>query len=275
MTTTSAKSAWLAPFLHPTPERLERWLEAQAAQGWQPTDLGDLSAIRLHLAKSKSAQLRYVVDPQQHPDDDYRATYEDAGWEYVGELTSLQIWRRAYLGERPEAFTDRASRAARDRRLAWVTGIVGALALLGMVIRVALGVAGIGASSEDWILEAGVLALIGAAPGRGHGGLASPPVAPRDVRVAAHNVAASGPAGRDRDIVSIMVEVTRAEVHAALAEPHRIAIVDALALGDLSPSELGERTGQASNLLAHHLGFLRPPAWCTGAAPMATPGAPI
>ncbi|WP_291378745.1 helix-turn-helix domain-containing protein [Demequina sp.] len=53
-----------------------------------------------------------------------------------------------------------------------------------------------------------------------------------------------------------MVEVNRAAVHAALSEPHRLAIVDALALEDLSPSELGERTGQPSNLLAHHLGVL-------------------
>ena len=49
---------------------------------------------------------------------------------------------------------------------------------------------------------------------------------------------------------------SRADVHAALAEPRRLAIVDALALGDLSPGELGERTSQPSNLLAHHLGVL-------------------
>lgn len=53
-----------------------------------------------------------------------------------------------------------------------------------------------------------------------------------------------------------MVEVSRAEVHAALAEPNRLAIVDALALEDLSPGELGARTDQPSNLLAHHLGVL-------------------
>jgi hypothetical protein len=157
----STKSAWLTPFLHPTPERLEAWFEAQAAQGWQPVDLGDLSAIRLHLSKGKAARMRYVVDPQQDPDDDYRATYEDAGWEYVGELSSLHVWRRRYKGERPEAFTDRASRSTRDRRLAWVTGLVGALALLGMTIRIAVGVTTTGAAAEDWPLEAALLALIG------------------------------------------------------------------------------------------------------------------
>ncbi|RYU14917.1 ArsR family transcriptional regulator [Nocardioides iriomotensis] len=45
----------------------------------------------------------------------------------------------------------------------------------------------------------------------------------------------------------------RARVHAALADPHRLRIVDALFASDLSPAELGDRLGLASNLLAHHL----------------------
>lgn len=41
--------------------------------------------------------------------------------------------------------------------------------------------------------------------------------------------------------------------HAALADPGRLRIVDLLTLGDLSPSELQEELGMASNLLSHHL----------------------
>ena len=48
----------------------------------------------------------------------------------------------------------------------------------------------------------------------------------------------------------------RAGVHAALADRHRLAIVDALALGDRTPGELGELTAIPSNLLAHHLRIL-------------------
>jgi protein-tyrosine-phosphatase len=48
----------------------------------------------------------------------------------------------------------------------------------------------------------------------------------------------------------------RAAVHAALAEPTRLAVVDALLVGDASPGELGERLGLGSNLLAHHLRVL-------------------
>jgi protein-tyrosine-phosphatase len=45
-------------------------------------------------------------------------------------------------------------------------------------------------------------------------------------------------------------------VHAALGEPGRLAIVDALLLGDASPTELQQLLDMASNLLAHHLRIL-------------------
>ncbi|TCO59277.1 protein-tyrosine-phosphatase [Actinocrispum wychmicini] len=43
----------------------------------------------------------------------------------------------------------------------------------------------------------------------------------------------------------------------ALADPGRLAIVDALLVGDLSPGELGHALGLSSSLLAHHLGVLQ------------------
>ena len=45
----------------------------------------------------------------------------------------------------------------------------------------------------------------------------------------------------------------RARLHAALADPGRLRIVDALGLGDASPSDLQHELGMTSNLLAHHL----------------------
>jgi protein-tyrosine-phosphatase len=48
----------------------------------------------------------------------------------------------------------------------------------------------------------------------------------------------------------------RAAVHAALADPARLRITDALADGDLSPSELTSMLTMPSNLLAHHLRVL-------------------
>ena len=48
----------------------------------------------------------------------------------------------------------------------------------------------------------------------------------------------------------------RARHHAALGDPLRLAVVDALALADASPGDLGRQLGIAANLLAHHLRVL-------------------
>jgi protein-tyrosine-phosphatase len=48
----------------------------------------------------------------------------------------------------------------------------------------------------------------------------------------------------------------RVAVHAALADPARLAITDTLADGDASPSELAGMLAMPSNLLAHHLKVL-------------------
>lgn len=48
----------------------------------------------------------------------------------------------------------------------------------------------------------------------------------------------------------------RAAVHAALGDPGRLAIVDALLLGEASPTELQRLLAMPSNLLAHHVGVL-------------------
>src|SRR4051794_37531051 len=56
------------------------------------------------------------------------------------------------------------------------------------------------------------------------------------------------------DIPSLLA---RARVHAALGDPARLAIVDALTLGDASPGEIGHELGMPTNLVAHHLKVLQ------------------
>jgi len=57
--------------------------------------------------------------------------------------------------------------------------------------------------------------------------------------------------------VEVVAELERrAALHAALADPARLAITDALADGDASPSELSALLAMPSNLLAHHLRVL-------------------
>lgn len=58
------------------------------------------------------------------------------------------------------------------------------------------------------------------------------------------------------ELMSSLPLELRVARHAALADPARLGVVDLLTLGDLSPQDLGERVGVASNLLSHHLKVL-------------------
>lgn len=49
----------------------------------------------------------------------------------------------------------------------------------------------------------------------------------------------------------------RARVHAALGDPGRLAIVDALGYGDASPGEIAHTLDMPTNLVAHHVKVLR------------------
>jgi protein-tyrosine-phosphatase len=49
----------------------------------------------------------------------------------------------------------------------------------------------------------------------------------------------------------------RAALHAALADPARLRMVDALIWGDAAPSELAAMLHMTSNLLAHHVNLLQ------------------
>jgi protein-tyrosine-phosphatase/DNA-binding HxlR family transcriptional regulator len=66
----------------------------------------------------------------------------------------------------------------------------------------------------------------------------------------------SDPAELDRAAVHERELERRAALHRALGEAHRLAVVDALALSDRSPSELAALTSLPSNLLAFHLDVL-------------------
>jgi ArsR family transcriptional regulator, arsenate/arsenite/antimonite-responsive transcriptional repressor / arsenate reductase (thioredoxin) len=49
----------------------------------------------------------------------------------------------------------------------------------------------------------------------------------------------------------------RAKLHAALGDPARLAIVDALTVGDASPGEIARDLAMPTNLVAHHVKVLR------------------
>ncbi len=98
------------------PADYECWFEELAAAGWHPVKVGQWSSIAMRFEKSEPGKYRYVVDMQSAPKKDYKQTYEEFGWEYIGQMASAHVWRKKYTDERPESFSDAPSREARNKR---------------------------------------------------------------------------------------------------------------------------------------------------------------
>jgi hypothetical protein len=152
------KHEWFVTFRHLDPADLERWFEKQAREGWQPVRVGQWSSIRMTLTKGKRSRYRYAADMQVKPRKDYRALWEDAGWEFVGRMASLMLWRRRYRGKRPEAFTDPETIRGRSGKFVWA---VAASALVfaagGAAMLIAWRFADMGTGDSRQVLAAGIL----------------------------------------------------------------------------------------------------------------------
>jgi len=113
------KTYWLTPFKYVIPADYENWFEKLAFEGWHPVRIGQWSSIAMRFAKGAPKKYRYVVDMQPALKKDYMRTYEEFGWEFMGQMASALVWRREYDGERPESFSDSASRRGRNKRFFW------------------------------------------------------------------------------------------------------------------------------------------------------------
>lgn len=128
------KTFFFSAFKYVIPTDYERWFEELAAMGWHPVKVGQWSSIAMRFEKSEPRKYRYVVDAQPAPKKDYKQTYEEFGWEYVGQMASMHVWRAEYSDVRPESFSDAPSREERNKRfysaisVAFTIFLVGALA---------------------------------------------------------------------------------------------------------------------------------------------------
>ena len=111
------KVAWLSAFRNVVPADYEKWLEDLALQGWHMDKIGQWSSMRMTFRRGEPKRYRYVYDMQVSPKHDYKATYEQFGWEFVGQMASAYIWRKEYAQERPESFSDRESVEKRNNRV--------------------------------------------------------------------------------------------------------------------------------------------------------------
>lgn len=101
-------------------EQEEAWLSRQAAQRGlhllSPAPPGIYT-----FAVGEPQPVIYRLDYQYLKGQDrpsYLQLFRDAGWEYVGQMSNWQYFRRpAVLGEENEIFTDPASKAEKYRRV--------------------------------------------------------------------------------------------------------------------------------------------------------------
>jgi len=156
----STTHAWLVPYRYPAPADLENWLEDHARRGQVLTRVGQWSVFRMTLQDGGPATYRYVVDVQGRPRPDYLTTYQDFGWEHLGRTSNIHLWRRAYGGARPEAFTDADSLRARSRRFEIPVAVVAALCAVGAVVQVVVGFAMDATDLTEHVLTGGMLAVM-------------------------------------------------------------------------------------------------------------------
>jgi len=97
----------------------EAWLEDMSREGWH------LQAVKLlcNYTFVKGEPAPYVYRLDYYPGDksaflEYLQIFQDAGWEYLGELSNWRYWRKRKVnGDTPEIFTDQQSKIKKYQRL--------------------------------------------------------------------------------------------------------------------------------------------------------------
>jgi hypothetical protein len=119
-----SKYEWFGAFRYVKPEMFEQWLEGLARNGWAPSRVGQWSSILMRITKSKTKNYRYFFDAQMKKRPDYVPAHEEFGWEYLGQMASSHLWRKAYRADepRPEAFSDHKSQ--KDREMRFIAAVI-------------------------------------------------------------------------------------------------------------------------------------------------------
>lgn len=116
METTQTKTKWFWPWQD---EKEEAWLEQMSADGWRLRSVGLMG--RYAFDQDRPCRFTYRLDYMLLNKDkrsEYLQIYQDAGWEYIGEMSNWQYWRKPYVaGENNEIFTDNDSKIKKYQRL--------------------------------------------------------------------------------------------------------------------------------------------------------------
>ena len=91
-----------------------------AETGWHLGSVGLFGSYRFNAGDPAQVVYRLDYQPTTRSKElsEYQTVFEDAGWEYVGEMANWQYWRKpSTAGETPEIFTDNESKIKKYQRL--------------------------------------------------------------------------------------------------------------------------------------------------------------
>ena len=116
----------------------EKWLEEMSRQGYHLTSV-NLPCIYT-FTKSEPVNYTYRLDYRRfskNEKQDYLQIFHDAGWEYLGEISLWQYFRKEQkAGEVNEIFSDNASKIAKYRRILVYLGLLWAILLFFVLQRI-------------------------------------------------------------------------------------------------------------------------------------------
>ncbi len=133
------------------PSEYEKWLEGLAADGWHPKKINHFTSMVMTFEKSQPKKYKYAIELLGHLKKDRIKIYKDFGWEYVGRMSSIFVWRKEYENEKPEMFTDHEDIVRRSNRFVIAISFSFVIFLIAFMAALALALlAGIGKINPEW-----------------------------------------------------------------------------------------------------------------------------
>ena len=102
-------------------DKEESWLREMAQQGWHLRSVALPGRYTFEQGEPRDFVYRLDYFTEQKDIVNYLQIFQDAGWEYVGEMNSWRYFRKeAFQGEALEIFSDNESKARKYQRILFI-----------------------------------------------------------------------------------------------------------------------------------------------------------
>ncbi len=102
-------------------DKEESWLREMAQQGWHLRSVALPGRYTFEQCEPRDFVYRLDYFTEQKDIVNYLQIFQDAGWEYMGEMNSWRYFRKeAFQGEALEIFSDNESKARKYQRILFI-----------------------------------------------------------------------------------------------------------------------------------------------------------